>query len=82
MYCEWGIWGWEIRDVFLRYDLFCCISKTFVGGGTSGGIGGEGVCEGIDASWVTQNKIVCIWWQMFVIRRGKGCGGKLSCVRP
>ena len=65
--------------MFLRYDfcfVFCCISKTFLGGGTRGGIGGEGVCEGVDAGWVTQNKIVCIWWQMFVIGRGKGCRDK------
>jgi len=37
--------------VFLRY----------LGWGIRGGIGGGGVCEGIDAGWVTQNKIVCIW---------------------
>jgi len=69
--------GWESRDLFLRYDFcFCCISKTFLGGDTRGCIGGEGVCEGIDTGWVTQNKIVCIWWQMFVIGRGKGCHDK------
>jgi len=41
-----------------------------------GGVGGEVVCEGIDAGWVTEDKIVCIWWQIFVIGRGKGCRDK------
>jgi len=44
--------------------------------GYLGGHGGGVVCEGIDAGWVTQNKIVCIWWQMFVFGRGKGCRDK------
>jgi len=56
--------------------FFGCIAKTVLGGGTRGGIGGEGICEGIDASWVTQKKIVCMWWQLFAIRRGKECRDK------
>jgi len=40
--------------------------------------GGGGVCEGINAGWVAQNKR----WQMGVIGRGKGCRDNLSCVRP
>jgi len=43
-----------------------------------GGVGGEGVREGIDASWITEDKIVCIRWQMFVIGRGKGCRDKFA----
>ena len=62
--------------MFLRHDFcFCCILKMFEGV-PGGSLGGEGVCAGIDASWVTQNKSVCIWWQMFVIGRKKGCRDK------
>jgi len=41
----------------------------------------RGVSEGINAGWVAHNKIVCMWWQMGVIGRGKGCRDNLSCVR-
>ena len=65
--------------MFLRYDFcFCYISETFLGGAIRGGIGEEGVCEGINASWVTQIKIVCLYCQMFLIGRGKGCRDNLS----
>jgi len=60
-----------------------------LGGGVCGEIdtlGNEketgGICEGINADWVAQNKIVCMWLQMGVIGRGKGCHDNLSCVRP
>ena len=71
-----------IRDVFLCHDIcLYCMLKTFEGipGGSTGG---GGYCEGINDGWVAQNKIVCMWWQMGVIGRGKGCRDNLSCVRP
>ena len=40
------------------------ISKTFLGGGTRGGIEGDGVCEGIVAGWVTQ--YVCVYIYIYI----------------
>ena len=51
----WVIEEWESRDVFLRYDFcFPAFRRRSWEEDPGGGIGGEGVCEGIVDGWVTQ----------------------------